>query len=75
MRLKIGNYEMRAIIDAAHGKFIQGGKFPEGTKETQVYLFLHGLDRLLRSKGIEVPFEVPDLDAPRSDIGGLDDIG
>lgn len=66
---------MKAIIDAAHKKFMNSTRLPDDSKETQVYLILHGLDTLLSSKGIEVTFDIEDLDIQKPDIGGLDDIG
>lgn len=67
--------ELLAIFEAGHRHFLNAKKMPENTVELRIYLILRGLEYVLQSMKVEVPFELENMDADQLYAGGLDDIG
>lgn len=61
------------IKGRGHDKFMSSKNLPKDSESLRIYLLLHGLEYWCKSKGIELPFEIDDLDKEVGDFGRLDD--
>lgn len=58
-KLKIQKDDLQLIARAANSKFNDAESFSGfSSTDIQAYLFLTGVEALLKSKGIEIPFEI-----------------